>query len=141
MISKTLRVVNIQEYPHEAIEQLLPTYEPSKLIQKSKSQHMIVAVSGSQIIGTASIDGARVRNVFVEPSFQGKGIGRMLMKEIEAHALSHGQAHLFLFAALSAIRFYEKLGFVTKGRVQHDLGEVSIEECRMEKTLNQDNQL
>jgi GNAT superfamily N-acetyltransferase len=139
LIAETLRRVNIHDYPYEAIEQLVPAYKPANLVQRSKSQHMVVAETGGQIVGTASIDGERVRNVFVESSFQRKGVGRALMSEIEAYALSHGQARLFLFAALSAIGFYEKLGYVGKGHIQHDLGDVSIEELRMEKVLDQDS--
>jgi putative acetyltransferase len=135
LIAETLRRVNIQDYPSEAIEQLIPSYEPDELVQKSRSHHTVVADLDGQVVGTASIDGDRVRNVFVDPEMQKKGIGRALMSEIEAYARSHGQASLFLFAALSARGFYEKLGYVPKEHIQHDLGGISIEELRMEKKL------
>lgn len=136
LIVQTLRRVNIQDYPSEAIEQLVPAYGPGNLVERSKRQHMVVAETGGQIVGTASIDSDRVRNVFVEPSLQKKGIGRALMGEIETYARSHGQQRLFLFAAWSAIGFYEKLGYIGEGHIQHDLGDISIEELRMEKVLD-----
>ena len=73
--------------------------------------------------------------MFVDRRMHKRGVGRALMRELEAYAQDHGQARVFLFSSRTAKGFYEKLGYLSKGKIQHDLIDISIEEARMEKDL------
>ncbi|WP_135005153.1 GNAT family N-acetyltransferase, partial [Pseudomonas savastanoi] len=66
---------------------------------------------GEIIIGTASLDGDVVRSVFVDPAYQGGGIGRQLMNVIHATAASAGVGALRVPSSITAEKFYATLGY------------------------------
>lgn len=79
----------------------------SALLDKRK---ILVALLGEIIIGTASLDGDVVRSVFVDPAYQGGGIGRQLMDVIHATAASAGVGALRVPSSITAEKFYATLG-------------------------------
>ena len=56
------------------------------MLQLIGKRTVFVATVGSRVVGTASLDGSVVRTVFVAPSAQAQGIGKLLMAEIERTA-------------------------------------------------------
>ncbi len=86
LIVRTLRTVSSQEYSQGAIEALIPFFTTSKLIETGASQYMIVCVDDDELVGVASLDRDRVRNVFVSSDMQRRGIGRMLMAKIRGYS-------------------------------------------------------
>ena len=74
---------------------------------------MFVCLADGQLVGTASLDGATVRSVFVKPRLQGRGIGRALMDHIEALAAARGVGSLSVPASVTARQFYQRLGYST----------------------------
>ncbi|HEY1251899.1 MAG TPA: GNAT family N-acetyltransferase [Thermoanaerobaculia bacterium] len=69
---------------------------------------------------------ARIRQMAVSPSRQGEGLGRRLMEEVEAELRARGFTRLALSARVSAVGFYEKLGYTAEGDeyVQHTIPHV-----------------
>jgi len=73
----------------------------------------------SNVVGTASVVGKEngvlyVRGMAVLPSARGRGVGELLLREIEAFALRNGCARLLLSTTsflAGAIRLYERFGF------------------------------
>ena len=62
---------------------------------------------------------ARMTSIFVDPLFTRLGIGRRLLLETEAHALSAG-FHIFAVRApLNAVGFFERLGYETASFGSH----------------------
>lgn len=57
------------------------------------------------------------------------------MGVIEERAREKGQEKLYLMAGISAVGFYEKLGYKTVRRHVRELGNTSIVEIQMEKTF------
>lgn len=136
LIIRNLRRVNIRDYSSEAIEALVPFYTPDKLIQKSRNQRIIVCTDSNDLVGTASLDGDRVRNVFVHVDMHGRGIGRLLMSEIESFAQENDLRRIYLHSGLSAQGFYEKLGFATVERIERELDGNPLPEIKMHKDLS-----
>jgi ribosomal protein S18 acetylase RimI-like enzyme len=58
---------------------------------------------------------ARIRQMAVDPSRQGKGLGRRIMSELEKNLQARGFTRFCLDARVSAVRFYEKLGYAIVG--------------------------
>lgn len=56
----------------------------------------------------------KLHKIYVLPETQGKGIGKLLLQEVENRALLHGNTHLFLNVNKynKAIDFYKSQGFV-----------------------------
>ena len=53
----------------------------------------------------------RLRALFVDGDWQGRGLGRALMAEIEARAVRHGCVRLHGAMSLNAVPFYAAAGF------------------------------
>jgi N-acetylglutamate synthase-like GNAT family acetyltransferase len=80
----------------------------------------------------SSANEAKIRQMAVDNMCQGKGYGRSLLLRIEDHLARLGFVHLFLHARMSAVGFYEKLGYA---RVGQEFIEVGLPHVRMEKNI------
>ena len=89
-IIKTLRESNARDYPPEIIDRVIESFSPSKILRFLTERQVLVATLDSQIVATASLDRDVVRSVFVDPDFQGMGVGRQLMKSIQSLAMDTG---------------------------------------------------
>jgi GNAT superfamily N-acetyltransferase len=135
LIVQNLQQVLIKDYPNEALEALIPFFAPEKLIEDSKHQFMLVGMVGNDLVGIASLDDDRVRNVFVDVARHRRGIGKKLMTAIEAYAQEQHLKKIYLMAAISACGFYEKLGYKIVKRFDRDLNGIPLPEVQMEKAL------
>lgn len=78
-----------------------------------------VADAGDEIAGMVALSldgGAEVEDFFVEPAFQGRGVGAALMAELIAAARAAGATALEVDADPNAEAIYTRLGFTTIGR-------------------------
>jgi len=87
--------------------------------QKMAAWQVWVAEAGGEIAGMVALSldrGAEVEDFFVEPAFQGRGVGGALMAELLAAARAAGATVLEVDADPNAEAIYAKLGFETFGR-------------------------
>ena len=86
-----------------------------------------LAYSDNACIGTARLHinddrlGQIGRMAVLSP-FRNKGLGRQIMKALIETAKSKGISSLILHAQVSAIPFYEKLGFIANGPIYDEAG-------------------
>lgn len=90
--------------------------------------HLVVTL-GDAVIGTARLvaptDGAAVAHVgrvAVARDQRRRGIGALLIAEIECTTAQRGWGAVELAAQLDAVPFYEKLGYIARGPVFYDAG-------------------
>lgn len=57
----------------------------------------------------------RIRFMAVEPAYQGRGVGSLLIEELENEARRLGLARVYLQARENALGFYLKMGYVNEG--------------------------
>jgi ribosomal protein S18 acetylase RimI-like enzyme len=101
-----------QWHGHEALEKLL----------NAPSSEFLVADNGNTIVGMAyarQIDEkkAKLHQLYVMLEFQGRGVGKLLLDEIEVSFFDVAAIVLEVEEQnLSAIRFYEKYGFRQSGK-------------------------
>lgn len=74
----------------------------------------------------------KIRQVAVRPEFQGKGIGRLLIRDTEQDLALRGFAHLVLHVRMTAVGFYTKLDY---GSVDDEFVELGIPHIRMGKNI------
>jgi putative acetyltransferase len=89
--------------------------------------------TGAAVVKSESI---YIRGMAVLPSARGSGVGKRLLRQIEAWAVSEGYTRLFLSTTPflnSAIRLYEKSGFRRTDEGLHDLFGTPL--FTMEKTV------
>ncbi|TIQ34419.1 MAG: GNAT family N-acetyltransferase [Mesorhizobium sp.] len=111
LIVAALRETNARDYAPEIIARVEQSFSPPAMLQFFRKRQVCVAVAGNRIVGTASLDGATVRSVFVDPEFQGLGVGRRLMSEVEQAARANGVTVLTVPSSVTAEPFYSRLGF------------------------------
>ncbi|WP_426108220.1 GNAT family acetyltransferase [Pseudomonas sp. TWR1-1-4] len=119
VILAALHSSNARDYPADVIARVAANFTPEAVLELLKRRVVLVAVQERVIVATAALDGNVVRSVFVNPSLQGQGIGRLLMIEIELRAREAGVTVLSVPSSLTAEPFYAKLGFHTVRDVYH----------------------
>ena len=75
---------------------------------------------------------AKIRQMAVRPEHQGMGCGRRLIEGLEQHLIAKGVTRFAMHARMSAVGFYEKLGYSGIGE---EFTEVGIPHVRMERTI------
>ena len=119
VILAALRSSNAQDYPADVIARVAINFTPEAVLALLARRVVLVAVQDEVVVATAALDANVVRSVFVNPSLQGQGIGRLLMIEIELRAREAGVTVLSVPSSLTAEPFYTKLGFHTVRDVYH----------------------
>jgi L-amino acid N-acyltransferase YncA len=139
------RVATLDVDPHTLDEQ-------EQWFNRHGPRHpIIVAEAGGDTVGWASLNqfSARVAyrfvadlSVYIERSWRGKGVGTLLLREIDARARALGYHKIVLSAFPSnqaGLRLYEKFGFRTVG-VYHEQGLVDghwVDTILMEKLFDE----
>lgn len=80
-----------------------------------------------------SEDEAQIRSISVEPEWEGKGIGSIVLKELEKIVIENGAKRIIIHSRNSAIDFYKKNGYkevepsyTLFGEIEHTLMEKFI---------------
>lgn len=61
-------------------------------------------------------------DLFVEPEWMRRGVGRLLVADLTARAAAAGASHVDVIANPNALAFYERLGFETTGQASTRFG-------------------
>jgi predicted GNAT family N-acyltransferase len=101
------------------------------------ADHHLAAYDGDALVGCLLLTDrgdsvVQMRQVAVEPSRQGQGIGAQLVKASEEKARALKYARMILHARDTAVPFYEKLGYTCVGE---PFIEVNIPHREMERSL------
>lgn len=76
---------------------------------------------------------AKMRQVAISPELQGKGVGAALVRYFENFARARGATEVVMDARVSAIGFYEKLGYVTTSEL---FTQVTVPHKKMRKSIS-----
>ena len=101
-------------YPPEAIEAFQNHHSEEQIRTDSTNGYTIIAEYNNEIVGTGTLYEANIRRLYISPRHQRKGIGRLIMQELEKKALAEKLATLDLGASLVSRQFWESLGFVVQ---------------------------
>lgn len=112
IIRDCLTLVNSKDYPAKIIDYMLDYYDLKRVAKKQKQKNCLVAVTnGQKILGTITVRKNEILEVFVDPKNHSKGIGSKMMRRAEKIIKDDGHASIRLKSSLSAISFYEKIGY------------------------------
>lgn len=64
-----------------------------------------------KVVGTGSLDGDEIKALFVDPSYQRRGVGQAMMEELEEYARTMGLKKVMLKSSITAYDFYKKLDY------------------------------
>ena len=99
-------------YPAEAIEAFQNHHSEEQIRIDATDGYTIVAQYNDEIVGTGTLYETSIRRVYISPRHQRKGIGRLIVHELEKKALTEKLTTLDLGASLVSRQFWESLGFV-----------------------------
>ena len=111
LVRETIDTSYAAVYPPRVVDFFHQYHEREVVISDAASGHTIVVHSGGKLVATGTRAGTTVRRVFVRAAWQRRGIGQMMMAELEAAALAGGVERLDLSASLPAKDFYLRLGY------------------------------
>ncbi len=89
-------------------------------------------VAGTVVMKPLSDSNWRLRQLAVEPKYQGQNIGGFLTRHCEGFARQKGAQKVILHSRLNVVKFYQNMGYVSVGE---EFYEVGIPHFRMEKVL------
>ena len=139
LIAKTLRTTNIRDYSSEFIENEVNTLTPAYIAWRASWTHFYVACDGEKIIACGAIGpywGSETESslftIFVLPEYQGKGVGRRIVKTLEQDEFALRAKRIEIPASVTACEFYRKLGYDFKNGVntQEEEGLFRLEKYR-----------
>jgi GNAT superfamily N-acetyltransferase len=122
LVERTIRTSYREVYSSVAIEFFVHYHSEEDITTDALDGAALVAVVNGEVVGTAALRGAELRRVFVEPSFQGQGIGTAMTAALLHRAWVEGIVQVRLDASLVSRVMYERMGFVAVANRSHDLG-------------------
>ena len=138
IIHRGLREINGKDYPAELIEEYCAYFSLEKIKSQAVSAHMYVAVSGNKIVGTGSIapywgseKESILLTIYVLPEMIGQGVGSAIINALEQDEYFLRANRIEIPSSITAVKFYEKLGYIPKNGVEPDAeGIVPMEKFR-----------
>ena len=131
LIERSIRQLNAKEHSAESMELVCALFTEERLHLDLQRRDMFILKNHEQPIGTISHGGGKLHSLFVEPEQARRGYGSQLVCHIEDFARSRNLQKLSLNASLTAIPFYEKLGYIKLNEFRVDFGSM----WAMEKVL------
>ncbi|MFD0899060.1 GNAT family N-acetyltransferase [Actinomadura sediminis] len=110
IVRRCLHAVNGRDYPADVIDRMCARFTAERFVALSARRRIYVADDG-RVLGTVSRDGNRVHSLFVDPGANGRGIGRRLLRHVEALAAREGHDHMETAPTITAHAFYLRLGY------------------------------
>lgn len=121
VVKETLRISNSRDYAEEYIEENIQSHSPQAIRERSKGAHFYIACDGDTVIGCGGITGywgsteeSYLISIFVLPDYQGNGIGRMIVKTLEADEYFRRAWRTEVGSSLTAVSFYQRMGYEFK---------------------------
>lgn len=113
-------------------------FTPEQLAAEHSDLHFAVLSADEQVIGTViasprGSDSYQLRQMAIDDSYRGRGIGAKLLRAVESQLTERGTRELHLHARDHAVGFYAKQGYQAVGE---EFVEVGIAHRRMTKRLD-----
>jgi GNAT superfamily N-acetyltransferase len=111
LVRETVATSYAAVYPPRVVDFFHQYHERAIVVSDASGGHTIVVRSGGMLVATGTRIGTTVRRVFVRAEWQRRGIGRLVMAELEQAAAADEIERLDLSASLPALEFYLRLGY------------------------------
>jgi len=126
VVATTLRTTNRQDYTEAYIEHDIQVLTPAFFLEKAQQTHFYVVCDATQIVGTGAIGsywGSATEfslfDIFVLPTYQGQGIGRLIITTLEQDTYFQHAKRVEIPASITALGFYQKMGYQFKTGHDH----------------------
>jgi len=114
LIDNTIDICYLADYPKEAVQYFKQYHCDRNILKGAAKGWTIVLEKNNRIIGTGTIIDSHIMRVFVNPKFQKRGLGKLIMNKLEDKAISSEVNKVKLDASLPSKKFYDVLGYKTR---------------------------
>ena len=114
LVQDTIDITYKEVYPKEAIEFFKDYHSKEHILDDAITGYTIIAEHDNKVLGTGTLLGTNIRRVFVDPSHQHRGVGKLLVHDLEEKATLEQITTIDLEASLVSRRFWESLSFVVQ---------------------------
>lgn len=122
-------------YPQSKIDSVVQKLDVSGVQERAAWTHFYVIEENAQIVACGaigpyweSLTESALFNIYVDPDYQGRGLGRKIIETLEADEFAKRATRIELAAALPAIPFYRKMGYKHKnGELVYENGHLKME--------------
>ncbi len=111
LIRRTIRVSNSKDYDQRSIDLLCSMFEPDQFAKRVLDEHILICYVGVDLIGTVGLRHNYLRSMFIEPTYQRRGLGKVLVANIEEIAQRKAISEIMVQSSVTARQFYETLGY------------------------------
>ncbi|WP_203638656.1 GNAT family N-acetyltransferase [Levilactobacillus wangkuiensis] len=118
VVAKTLRESNSKDYSQEYIENEIRQMPATFFIDKAKQTHFYVFCDQQKVIGTGAIGsywGSTTEfslfDIFVLPTYQGQGIGHLIIETLEQDTYFQRARRVEIPASITGLEFYQHMGY------------------------------
>ena len=87
MVQDTIDISYCKTYPPEAVEYFKEYHSIGDILSDAALGYTVIAESNGEILGTGTLLGTNVRRVYVNPSHQREGIGKLIVAEFREKSL------------------------------------------------------
>ena len=113
LIDETIKS-SYSDYPKEYVKHLMDDHHSKeRILSEAREGYTIVLEHKGRIIGTGTLLDSNIQGVFIHPSYQRRGLGKLVMLKLEERALANGIDTLNLTSLPVSKRFYDHLGYIT----------------------------
>jgi ribosomal protein S18 acetylase RimI-like enzyme len=111
LIHETINACYSGVYPPRAVQFFKEYHSENEITKRERDGTILVAERSGRLGATGSLLGREITGVFVAPSLQGCGLGRAVMRALEALAKAQDYEDVELSVSLPSRGFYEMLGY------------------------------
>jgi GNAT superfamily N-acetyltransferase len=136
LVHKTIDACYAKVYCAEAVQFFKDWHHDEKVLENAEKGYTIVLEKNNKMVGTGTIVGDEIVRVFIDPTFQKHGFGKLIMSKLEEKAFSLGIDVIKLDASIPAKKFYDALGYTTLEETFLELkGNKRLDYYKMQKSL------
>ena len=134
--SITIRHINKTDYSPKQIEIWSGRASAKRFRESMHQRKRFVAIEKFKIVGFGdySLDG-ELTGLYVHRDFQGKDVGKILLKKLEEQAKKDKIKEFHLSSTITAKKFYEKNGYKIIKKGKHEIDGQKLVIYRMKKKL------
>jgi N-acetylglutamate synthase-like GNAT family acetyltransferase len=111
LVSNTIEISYKDIYPVEAIRAFKNYHSRESILDDISKGYTLVIEQGDNLIGTGTLLDTNVRRVFIYPTLQQRGLGKIIALELEKKARTGGLSTIDLSASIGSVKFWGNLGF------------------------------
>lgn len=136
MIERVHRITMAPYSAPDVIEYIIRTHDAQNMIERARDRVMWVAKVRDKIVGIIGLKQNEVRTFFVDPQYQGKGIGRVLFEHCYSYALKQGCKRLIVHSSSYAVPIYQRFGFERVKEIKRQKENIVYYDTYMRMSLN-----